>query len=41
MISFVEDNQSLLDHINVEVGFDYKMKNGKLQIVKTGYYGTF
>jgi len=38
---FVESNSGKLDHLQYDVGFDYKMEGGKLKILKSGYYGTF
>lgn len=40
-VSFVEDNREKLDHLQYDVGFDYKMEDSKLKIIKSGYYGTF
>lgn len=41
IISFIEINKSKLDHLQYDIGFDYKMVNDKLKTVKSGYYGTF
>lgn len=41
IIRFVEENRGLLDHLLFDVGFDYRMENGALVIVKSAYYGTF
>jgi len=40
-ISFVEENRRNLDHMLYDVGFDYCVKNGSLEIVKSAYYGVF
>jgi len=41
LISFLEENRSKLDHLEFDVGFDYRMEEDKLMILKSGYYGTF
>jgi len=41
LVSFVRDSYSLLDHLRFDVGFDYRMEEGELVILKSGYYGTF
>jgi len=40
-IAFVEKNKRLLDHLLYDIGFDYRMEEGKLVILKSGYYGIF
>lgn len=40
-ISFVEQNQKQLDHLLYDVGFDYRMENGQVKILKSSYYGVF
>ena len=40
-ILFVERNRSSLDHMLYDVGLDYRMQDGKLNIVKSAYYGVF
>ncbi len=40
-ISFVEKNRSMLDHLEYDVGFDYRMDGSDLVILKSGYYGIF
>jgi hypothetical protein len=40
-ISFVEQNQDRLDHLLYDVGFDYRMENGQVKILKSSYYGFF
>ncbi len=41
IISFIEANKHLLDYLQFDVGFDYRMSADKLEIVKSGYYGVF
>ena len=41
LTSFVEENRSKLDHLQFDVGYDYKMKGNELEILKSGYYGIF
>ncbi len=41
IISYVEENRSLLDHLEYDVGFDYRMEGNDLVILKSGYYGIF
>jgi hypothetical protein len=41
IISFIETNKPKLDHLQYDVGFDYKTNDEKIEIVKSGYYGTF
>ena len=41
LISHVEENRHLLDHLLYDVGIDYRMENDNLMILKSGYYGTF
>ena len=41
LVSFVEANKQGLDHLQFDVGFDYRMQEGRLVVVKSGYYGTF
>ena len=40
-VSFVERHRHRLDHMLYDVGFDYRVEGGKLNIVKSAYYGTF
>jgi hypothetical protein len=40
-VSFVENNRSMLDHLEYDVGFDYRMEGSDLVILKSGYYGIF
>jgi hypothetical protein len=39
--AFVEDNRSCLDHLRYDVGFDYRIADGRLEVEKSGYYGIF
>ena len=41
LISFVEENRVKLDHLQFDVGYDYKMEGNDLKILKSGYYGIF
>jgi len=41
LISFVEENRVKLDHLQFDVGYDYKMEGNELKILKSGYYGIF
>jgi hypothetical protein len=41
IIAFVQNNRANLDHLLFDVGFDYRMESGKLNILKSGYYGVF
>jgi hypothetical protein len=39
--AFVEENRASLDHLQYDVGFDYRMAGDLLTIEKSGYYGIF
>ena len=41
IIAYVRDNRGRLDHMLYDVGIDYKMVNGTLEILKSSYYGVF
>lgn len=41
LVSFVELHRPDLDHLLYDVGFDYRMEDGELRILKSGYYGFF
>ncbi|MEJ2723031.1 MAG: hypothetical protein P8175_00035 [Deltaproteobacteria bacterium] len=41
LISFIEKNRAKLDHLQYDVGYDYKMDGKDLMILKSGYYGIF
>tara|TARA_B100000287_G_C20665294_1_gene791543 strand:+ start:799 stop:1650 length:852 start_codon:yes stop_codon:yes gene_type:complete len=38
-INFLEDNKDKFNHLLYDFGFNYKMNNNKLEIIKSGYYG--
>jgi hypothetical protein len=40
-VDFVEQNADRLDHMLYDVGFDFRVENGELRVVKSAYYGTF
>lgn len=40
-IRFLENNMDRFDHLLYDVGFDYRMEQGRLQILKSAYYGVF
>lgn len=39
--SFMEENRSMLDHLQYDVGFDYRTEGNEVIILKSGYYGFF
>jgi len=41
LTGFLEENRSKLDHLEFDVGIDYRMAEDKLLVLKSGYYGTF
>ncbi len=41
LVSYIEANQQLLDHLLFDIGFDYTMVDGELVVLKGAYYGTF
>lgn len=41
LVSFVDTHRSELDHLLYDVGFDYRMEDGELRALKSGYYGFF
>ena len=41
IVSFVQQNSAKLDHLLFDVGIDYRMRAGRLAILKSGYYGVF
>jgi len=41
LIAFIEKNSSALDHLQYDVGYDYRMAGRDLLILKSGYYGIF
>ena len=40
-IDFVRQHRALLDHLTFDVGFDYTSRDGRLQVLKSGFYGVF
>lgn len=38
---FFNANQSYLDHLLFDVGIDYRVSGGEIEILKSGYYGVF
>lgn len=41
LISLVENNSNMVDHLLFDVGIDYKMHHGRLVYPRSGYYGIF
>jgi hypothetical protein len=41
IFEFVSGNRRNLDHLLFDVGFDYRMEDGALVVLKSGYYGVF
>lgn len=41
IISFMMQNVPNLDHLRYDFGIDYTLENGRMKVVKSGYYGTF
>lgn len=41
IVDFVRENRCRLDHLLFDVGFDYRVEDGRLQVLKSGYYGVF
>jgi hypothetical protein len=39
--AFVEENRSRFDHLLFDAGFDYRVENDSLRVLKSGYYGVF
>ena len=39
LTGFIDSSRSRLDHLLFDVGFDYRMEEGKLLVLKSGYYG--
>jgi hypothetical protein len=37
----VETHRASLDHLLYDVGLDYRVEDGELRILKSGYYGVF
>ncbi len=40
-VAFVEANRHRLDHLLFDAGIDYRMEDGNLRVLKSGYYGIF
>lgn len=38
-VDFVRANRGRLDHLRFDVGFDYRVEDGRLVVLKSGYYG--
>jgi hypothetical protein len=41
IVSMVETHRANLDHLLYDVGLDYRVEDGELRILKSGYYGVF
>jgi hypothetical protein len=41
LVGFVEANRASLDHLQYDVGIDYRMEGNELVFLKSGYYGIF
>jgi hypothetical protein len=41
IVEFAGSNRRNLDHLLFDVGFDYRMEDGALVVLKSGYYGVF
>ena len=41
LVDFVAVNRANLDHLLFDVGFDYRIENDGLRVLKSGYYGVF
>lgn len=41
LVEFIKDNRLQLDHLLYDFGVDYILKDGRMEVVKSGYYGTF
>jgi hypothetical protein len=41
VLAFVRDHRSQFDHLLFDAGFDYRLEDGELRILKSGYYGVF
>lgn len=40
IVSYIEDRRDRFDHLLFDVGYDYVMRDGKIVVLKSGYYGT-
>jgi hypothetical protein len=41
LVAFISSNKARLDHLLYDFGVDYTLKDGRMVVVKSGYYGTF
>lgn len=41
LLDFIVENRDRLDHMQYDVGFDYRQEGDRLVILKSGYYGFF
>lgn len=41
IVAFVQSHRADLDHLLFDAGFDYRMEDGRLSVLKSGYYGVF
>ena len=41
VVGFVEEHRARLRHLCYDVGIDYRMEDGRLVFLKSGYYGVF
>lgn len=41
IVRHVHDNRARLDHLLFDVGLDYRLRDGRIEIVKSAYYGFF
>lgn len=39
IVAFVREHRARLDHLRFDVGFDYRVEDGRLVVLKSGYYG--
>jgi len=37
----VRENRASLDHLRYDVGIDFRIENGEMKVLKSGYYGVF
>jgi len=37
----VRENRASLDHLRYDVGIDFRVENGEMKVLKSGYYGVF
>jgi len=41
LLAFVEEHRDALAHLGFDVGFDYRLTGGRVEVVKAGFYGSF